>query len=161
VAQQPDDARATVTAKPFLHQIKRYTSVGLICAIIQNLIMIGSGPVGLHYLPATLISVAVVVPLGYYLHCRYTFGQDRSVRSFLRFAGGFVIAYPFYLALIALFCTGFGWAVAIAAPLTTVILFLFNYVWARWAIVHRAHVRDGSDFERDAALPKRSSLQSH
>ncbi len=147
--------------KPFLHQISRYMSVGLICAMIQNLIMIVSGFTRLHYLPATLISVVVVAPVGYFLHCRYTFGQDRSVRSFLRFFGGFAVAYPFYLALIALFCSGFGWPVAIAAPLTTLILFAFNYLWARWAIVHRVDVRETSDFDRDAALPKQSSLQSH
>jgi putative flippase GtrA len=107
----------------------------LICAVTQNLIMIGSGFVGLHYFPATLISVAVVVPLGYFLHCRFTFSRSRTLESFLRFASGFVLAYPFYLALMALFCSGLRWPVAISAPLATIVLFVFNYVWAHWAFV--------------------------
>lgn len=121
--------------KALVDRIGRYITVGVTCAITHNLIMIGSDLLGVHYLPATLISVAVVTPLGYVLHCWFTFRQARSRDGFLRFAGGIAIGYPFSLALMALFCSGFGWPVAVAAPLATIILFLFNYVWAHWAIV--------------------------
>lgn len=126
-----------MTAKALLDRIRRYITVGAICAIVHNAIMIGADFVGVHYFPATLISVAVVTPLGYFLHCRFTFGKERSVRGFVRFSGGIAIGYPLSLALMALFCSGFGWPVAVAAPLATIILFLFNYIWAHWAILRR------------------------
>lgn len=139
-----------MTGETLFRRVQRYITVGVICAVTQNLIVIGGGFVGLYYFPATLVSVAVVIPLGYFLHCRYTFDQPRKLDSFVRFASGFVLAYPFYLALIAMFCTGLRWPVAIAAPVTTAILFLFNYVWAHWAIVQRFR-----------SYPKRSPLQLH
>jgi putative flippase GtrA len=78
-----------------------------------------------------------VAPLGYYLHCRFTFHKALSIAGFLRFMVGIAIAYPLLLALMALFCSGFGLPVPIASPLATVVLFFFNYLSARWAIVRR------------------------
>lgn len=122
-------------AKALLDRVRRYTTVGAVCAIVHNIVMIGSDLAGIHYFPATLISVAVVTPLGYFLHCRFTFRKGRSLTDFLRFAGGIAVGYPLSLALMALFVSSFGWPVAVAAPLATIILFLFNYLWAHWAIL--------------------------
>lgn len=116
---------------------RRYLTVGALCALIHNLIMIGSDFAGIHYLPATLISFSVVTPLGYYLHCRFTFKKARSLEGFLRFMAGIAVGYPLSLALMALFCSGMGLPVWIAAPLATAALFAFNYVSAHWAIVRR------------------------
>lgn len=118
-------------------RLSRYATVGVVCAIAHNAVMIGCDLLGVHYLPATLVSVATVTPLGYALHCRFTFRREQSPRSFMRFAGGILAGYPFSLALMALFCSGFGWSAAVAAPLGTAILFLFNYGWAHWALKPR------------------------
>jgi putative flippase GtrA len=91
----------------------------------------------MHYLPATLVSVAVVGPLGYFLHCRFTFRKALSLEGFLRFMAGIALAYPLLLALMMLFCSGFGLPVLIASPLATVVLVGFNYLSAHWAIVRR------------------------
>lgn len=122
-------------AKALLDRIRRYTTVGAVCAIVHNVVMIGADFLGIHYFPATLISVALVTPLGYVLHCRFTFRKARSLQEFLCFAGGIAVGYPLSLALMALFVSGFGWPVVVAAPLATIILFLFNYIWAHWAIL--------------------------
>ncbi len=124
-------------ASTILEHGRRYTTVGAICAVTHNLVMIGGDFAGLHYLPATLLSVALVTPLGYALHCRFTFRKGRSVEGFLRFAAGIALGYPISLALMVLFCSGFGWPVLVAAPLATILLFVFNYVSAHWAIVRR------------------------
>lgn len=114
---------------------RRYLTVGALCAATHNMIMISADLAGLHYVPATLLSCAVVTPLGYFLHCRFTFRQARSFAGFLRFMGGIAVGYPLSLALMALFCSGLRLSVLIAAPLTTAMLFVFNYVSAHWAIV--------------------------
>ena len=118
-------------------QGRRYVSVGVLCAITHNLIMIGADLAGLHYFPATLLSFAVVTPLGYSLHCRFTFRKAHSLDGFLRFMAGIAVGYPLSLALMVLFCSGLSLPVFVAAPLATVALFVFNYVSAHWAIVRR------------------------
>jgi putative flippase GtrA len=116
---------------------RRYLTVGALCALTHNVIMIGSDYAGIHYFPATLLSCAVVTPLGYLLHCRFTFGQARSLAGFLRFAVGIAAAYPLSLGLMVLFCAALGWPVLVAAPLTTILLVVYNYISAHWAIVRR------------------------
>lgn len=120
-----------------LAQGRRYTSVGIVCAITHNLIMIGADFAGLHYLPSTLLSFAVVTPLGYFLHCRFTFRTAPSLDGFLRFMAGIAVGYPLSLALMVLFCSGLSLPVIVAAPLATAALFVFNYLSAHWAIMRR------------------------
>lgn len=117
--------------------LRRYSTVGAFCALTHNLIMIGGDFAGLHYLPATLLSFAVVTPLGYGLHCRFTFRKPQTVDGFFRFMAGIAIGYPISLGLMVLFCSGLGLPVLVAAPLATLALFVFNYLWAHWAIVRR------------------------
>jgi putative flippase GtrA len=126
-----------VTFADILKYGRRYLTVGAFCALIHNLIMIGSDFAGVSYLPATLISCAVVTPLGYFLHCHFTFKEGHSLESFLRFMAGIAVGYPLSLGLMALFCSGLGLPVWIAAPLATGALFVFNYFLAHWAIVRR------------------------
>jgi putative flippase GtrA len=140
VAQQPDVACQPLTAGSLLDRVRRYVTVGAICALTHNIIMIGGDFLGIDYVPATLISAATVTPLGYFLHCSFTFRTAHSVEGFMRFAGGIALGYPFSLALMVLFCSGFGWPVVVAAPLATVILFAFNYIWANWAILRKFHL---------------------
>jgi|SRR4051812_33659373 putative flippase GtrA len=116
---------------------RRYLTVGAMCALVYNLITIGSDFAGVPYLPATLLAVAVVAPLGFFLHCRFTFHKPPSLEGFLRFMAGIALAYPLLIALMMLFCAGLGLPVYIASPLATVVLVVFNYVSAHWAIVRR------------------------
>ena len=126
-----------MNASDILAHGRRYITVGAVCALTHNVIMIGSDFFGLHYFPATLLSFAVVTPLGYYLHCRFTFRKAQSLDGFLRFMSGIAVGYPLSLALMVLFCSVMGLPVIIAAPLATLALFAFNYVSAHWAIVRR------------------------
>jgi putative flippase GtrA len=126
-----------VTFREMLAHGRRYLTVGAVCALVYNLITIGCDFAGLHYLPATLISVAVVAPLGYFLHCRFTFRKAHSLEGFLRFMAGIALAYPLLIALMMLFCSGLGLPVIIASPLATAVLVVFNYLSAHWAIVRR------------------------
>ena len=126
-----------MTASALLAHGRRYTIVGAVCALTHNAIMIGSDFAGLHYLPATFLSFAIVTPLGYLLHCRFTFRRAHSLEGFLRFMSGIAVGYPLSLGLMVLFCSILGLPVIVAAPLATAVLFVFNYVSAHWAIMRR------------------------
>jgi putative flippase GtrA len=115
----------------------RYLSVGALFAVAHNAIMIGADYIGIHYLPSMVISFLVLAPLAYALHCRFTFRQARSLAGLFRYMGGMMAAYPLSLGLMVLFCTGLGWPVLVASPLTTILLIVYNYVSAHWAILRR------------------------
>lgn len=116
---------------------RRYLTVGMLCALTHNVIMIGGAFLGIHYFPATLLSFAVATPLAYFLHCRFTFRQARTLSGFLRFTAGIAAAFPLSLGLMVLFCSVLDWPVLVGAPLTTVLLIVYNYVSAHWAILRR------------------------
>lgn len=126
-----------MTSSTLLARGRRYLTVGAICAITYNVIMIGADLLGLHYVLGTLISCVVLAPMGYGLHARFTFHKACTLAGFLRFTGGFIAAYPLSLGLMVLFCSLLKWPVLVAAPLTTLLLIVYNYVSAHWAIVRR------------------------
>lgn len=115
----------------------RYAMTGALCALAHNVVMILGDAAGVHYLPMTFLSFALVTPLGYLLHAGFTFKELLSWRAFLRFAAGVAVGFPLSLLIMAVFCSGFGLPVAIAAPLATLTLVLWNYVSTHWAIVGR------------------------
>ena len=116
---------------------KRYLTVGALCAVSHNVIMIGADWAGLHYVLGTLISFVALTPMAYLLHSRFTFHKPFTVGGFLRFTAAIAAAYPISLGLMVLFCSILRWSVLIAAPLTTILLIIYNYVSAHWAIVRR------------------------
>ncbi len=114
---------------------RRYIAVGIACAAIHNAIVIACDALAVHYAIALVISFLVLLPLGYALHSVYTFERDLGPMRFLRFAGGLLTGFPINLALMALLISGLGLGVPIATLLCTGMLFLWNYLSARWAIL--------------------------
>src|SRR5258708_35404781 len=53
--------------------VGRFFSVGLLCALLHNAIMIGGDWLGLHYLASSFVSFAIVVLLRHWLHSSSTF----------------------------------------------------------------------------------------
>jgi len=118
-----------------LAELRRYLSVGVICAALHNLIVISAAWLGLHYLLALLLSAIVVTPAGYALHTLYTFGAVFSWSRFMRFVSGTIGGALLSLAIMFVLCTLFHVAVFIATPVATVIVFAWNYICARWAVL--------------------------
>lgn len=115
--------------------VGRFFTVGLACAVTHNAIMIGGDWAGLHYVVSSLISFAVVVMLGFWLHSGWTFpGAPRSRMSFARYAATMALNLPLSIALMFVFVDLAHLPVAIAAPLVTVLLAAFNFVAGRWAL---------------------------
>jgi putative flippase GtrA len=123
--------------RAFAWRPTRYVVVGAICAAVQNAVLILGDRAGIHYLVTSFASIAVVTPLGYWLHSDFTFAEKLSLRAFLRFAAGIVAAIPVFLLTMATLCSVLGLPMIIAAPIGTVVLFAWNYLAAHWAILGR------------------------
>ena len=119
----------------------RYTVMGAICAATHNTLMILGGWAGLSYVPMSLLSFLVVTPLGYSLHARFTFGASFSMYDFCRFSGGVAAGFPLYFVVMAFLCSGIRLNIVLASPMTTIVLYVWNYASARWAMRGRLDVR--------------------
>jgi putative flippase GtrA len=115
----------------------RFAIVGFVCAGTHNAILIAADLWHIHYALSCAISYVAVVLLGFALHVRYTFQRPASAASFWRYCLSMAANYPATLALLFLMCDIAGWPVAIAAPVSTVLLFTANFLAVRWAIVRR------------------------
>jgi putative flippase GtrA len=117
----------------------RYTLIGVICAILNNLMIIVGDRYGVHYLTMTIAAFAVVTPLAYLMHACFTFREPGSLRGFLLFAAGLTTAFPVFFLSMAILCTGFRVPVIVATPITTVVLYVWNYASAHWTIRGRRY----------------------
>lgn len=123
---------------------RRYMLVGLICAAIYNAIIIAGDMLGIHYMITLVVSVLILAPTAYTLHSLFTFERGMERMLFLRFAGAMLAAFPINFALMVLLVSGLGLRVPVATLLCTGLLFGWNYLSARWAIVpRRARKIDG------------------
>jgi putative flippase GtrA len=128
--------------------------VGLVCAVLNYVIMLTVDFLGGNYLLGTVISFIIVTPIGYALHSWFTFAEPFRLRAFVRFVGGVASAYPVAVALLAILCSGLRLSVAIAMPIVTGIMFAWNFAAAHWSILPRlglsdtrfeAHAREDTD----------------
>ena len=119
----------------------RYIVVGAICALVHNVVMIVGDFLGFHYLPMNFVSFGIVTLLGYLLHSGFTFRGQPSIAAFLCFAAGLAVGFPISLLVMAILCTGLGIPVILAAPIATVVLFVWNYASAHWAILGTVRLR--------------------
>jgi len=115
----------------------RFALVGLACAAAHNVIVVAADRWHIHYALSCLLSYVVVVILGFVLHVHFTFQQAPTVASFWRYAISMAANYPITLALLFVMCDIAGWPVAIAAPVATIVLFAWNFLASRWAIVRK------------------------
>jgi len=115
--------------------IARFYTVGLVCALAHNAIIIGGDWVGLHYALSSLISFVTTVPLGYWLHSAWTFpGTERNPVTFARYTLTMAMNLPLFVAGMFVLADLAGMPVAIASPLMTVLVAAFNFIGGRWAL---------------------------
>jgi len=115
--------------------IGRFFTVGLVCALLHNAIMIGGDWAGLHYVATSFISFAIVVAVGYWLHSGWTFpGAARGRTPFARYALTMAANLPLSIAGMFVLVDLAGLPVPAAAPAVTVLLAAFNFIGGRWAL---------------------------
>jgi putative flippase GtrA len=115
--------------------VGRFFTVGLVCALLHNAIMIGGDWIGLHYVASSFVSFAIVVAVGYLLHTGWTFpAAARGRTPFARYALTMAANLPLSLAGMFVAVDLAGLPVSIAAPAITVVLAAFNFVAGRWSL---------------------------
>jgi putative flippase GtrA len=129
--------------QPMTRAAPRYLLISISCAVMYNVTVIAGDFLGLHYLTSTLIAFAIVVPWGYGLHSFFTFDREMSARSLFLYALGMAVNLPLSIILMFVFCSVAGIPVAFAVPATTLMLFVWNFVSSRWAILG-SPAREGS-----------------
>jgi putative flippase GtrA len=115
--------------------VGRFFTVGLVCALLHNAIMIAGDWAGLHYVASSLVSFAIVVAVGYWLHSSWTFpGAARGRTPFARYALTMAANLPLSIAGMFVLVDLAGLPVSLAAPAVTVLLAAFNFLGGRWAL---------------------------
>jgi putative flippase GtrA len=115
----------------------RYALSGAICAVVNNLVLIGADRLGLGYAGVLAASWGISGSLGYALHTRFTFFAAPSWMAYARFMAGVALGIP--LAFVAIWCfrSGLNWPMWASAPSATIVMVAFNYFSARVAILGR------------------------
>jgi putative flippase GtrA len=137
VAQQYRHAGPAVNLYSFAGRTVRYTLVGAICAVLNNILIIGGAFFGVNYVVMSFAAFAFVTTFAYLMHTSFTFREPRSVRGLIRFSSGVATGFPLFIALMAAFCSGLGMSIAVATPLSTILLYVWNFGLAHWAIRYR------------------------
>src|SRR5436305_10683585 len=116
-----------MTANGAVKRTTRYTLVAGVCAATYNAIMIFGSRAGGDYVSLSVLAYFVVTPIGYLLHARFTFGIRLSWHDFARFASSVAASFPIYFVVMAGLCSGLHLTVPVAAPIATVVMYLWNY----------------------------------
>jgi putative flippase GtrA len=115
----------------------RYLAVSLFCVLVNNLILIGFDKIGIHYGYSILASMAVLIPMGYVMQAKLTFSTSLNMRSLRRYALALIFNGPLSYLLLWFLHVLLRIDMIFAAPICTVILFLWNYLISNWAIRDR------------------------
>jgi putative flippase GtrA len=122
--------------KPFSHTA-RYLAGGIVCALINNIVLIAGDALGVSLTISVLATWMFGGTAGYLWHARVTFAAGYSLRACARFLAGVAVAIPLTWFVLVVLRQWLGWPMEVAAPAATVILFAYNYLNARLAIVQR------------------------
>ena len=123
-----------------LRETSRYAQVGLVCAILNNAVVIVMDRAGFHYMLAVVTAFLSVTLVGYVLHSIYTFAASVRRSALAKFAAASLVGACWSMLLMILLCDGLNLSATIAMPIATLLLFAWNYGAARWAILPRSEL---------------------
>ena len=146
MAQQLRNRLLVLKLPAALHEPTRYVIVGTVCAVLNNVVLIGGDVAGLHYALSILLTFVLVLPASYLIHALWTFRTAMSWHAFRRFIGGSVSSLVVASFALWLFRGALQVPMLAAAPLATVVMSVYNYVMARWAM---GVDRDSSKLDAD------------
>jgi putative flippase GtrA len=126
----------TAPATTVFNRLPRYAIVGAICAGLYNGVMIGGAAIHVHYVISTLVAYVLVVAVGYWLHCSFTFSQTFGWRSLGRYVMVTAVNVPVSIGLMWVLHDLAKLPMLVASPTLTLMLVVWNYLASRWAI-HR------------------------
>ena len=113
----------------------RYLAVSVVCVVVNNALLIGLDRLGVYYGLNVLISAAVMIPFSFALQVRVTFACEPTLRAFVRYAAILLVNLPAAFFLLALIHDWGRGSMPYAAPVVTMIMFLWNFVGSHWALL--------------------------
>jgi putative flippase GtrA len=125
-------------------KLTRYVMVGGLCAVLANGAIILLVRAGLGTVAATIIAFVPVLLVGYALHAAFTFRRQPSGLSFGRYSVAMAANFPIWIGALYILCDLLRISVTIAAPVTTLLVFLWSYLSGGWAFAAAAPVREHS-----------------
>lgn len=126
-----------MNASRLIRTTPAYLTVAVICVLLNNAILIGLDWAGVHYIISAFIAALIVIPASYALHISLTYRVDADAVSFWRYAALQSLNTPATIALLFLIHDLGGLQMIYAAPLLTIIMFLYNFLGGFWAISGR------------------------
>jgi putative flippase GtrA len=141
-----------MTGDSAVRRTTRYTLVGAACAVTYNAIMIAGSRLGANYISLFVLAYLVMTPTAYALHTRFTFAIRRSWQDFARFSASVAASFPINFVVITGLCSGLHLSMTVAAPVTTVVMYLWNYASTHWALYRWVPFARKSRGTRFAAL---------
>ena len=112
----------------------RFLMVGLTCAALNNVLIVGLDLLRIHYLAAAAIAFPPVLLVGYALHTAFTFRRPPSWQSLLRYAATMLTNYPVLIFFLFVLSGIAALPVPVAVPAATILMFVWNYLASCWAI---------------------------
>ena len=116
----------------------RYLANSMVCAAVSNIIMIGGDWIGIRYAILVAIAWFVTGTLAYFLHVNVTFRTIGRFPKYLQFLAGAAVGIPYSLFLFFIFEYFLNFPMLISSPIVTLIMFIYNYVNARIAILRNS-----------------------
>jgi len=98
--------------------------------------MIATAGAGMSLAISLAISYSAVVIAGYALHATVTFEKRYRWRGFIRYAAAMLVNLPASFILLFVLKHFLKLPMFLAAPLATGVLFCWNFLTSRWAILH-------------------------
>lgn len=117
-----------------LRQIGPYGFVAGLCVIVNFLILVCGDKLGIHFIVSTTISFIVCIAIGYSLHSRFTFAVPASLRGLARYTLAMALNYPLSIVAVWFFYEFLAQPMIVAAPASTLVLTIYNFLSSRWAI---------------------------
>lgn len=121
-----------------LSQTFRYGVVSAFCLIFGVTLISTINSWGIHYSFATVMAFSIVAIVGFVLHCFWTFSVERTLPSFIRYLSALGLNIPLTIILIGIGHDLLGLTVPISTLAASILLFLWNFFAARWALVKSA-----------------------
>lgn len=100
--------------------------------------MIGLDRLGVHYVISQLATAAVLLPVGYLLQGRFTFGANPNWKDFARYFGALMTNYPVAIVVLWVLCDVLKLDMVFASPMAMIVLFIWNYITSSWAFSRRS-----------------------
>jgi putative flippase GtrA len=114
-------------------RVERFVAIGALCALLSNVAVIVLVRHGFSSVTASLLAFGPVLAMGYALHAVFTFGTPPSRLTFGRYALATAANFPVWIAALYVLRDLLGSPIAIATPVATALIFLWNYAAAKWA----------------------------